>query len=216
MNPELEEALKEYDAEHKRHFLDGFGEMLYSSDPADIEDYDISRKIDDMLKSMPSRMEIDKDGDSIIVRGVPHPGSTTLIDRIIDDGEDSPRFFTGSTIASGGLSSALGVDSTVVGRVCCGDKSVGLEVDDYDGSPMNFNADDIREIQKMAQRWGVLGENRMVVDPEAFAGIPAAIINATVEAIKTAIDTADCGKSPSLEVVAMKTAILEIVEKFAR
>lgn len=215
MNPELEEALKEYDAEHKRHFLGDFGEKLYSSDPADIEDYDISgksRSIDDLLRSMPSRMEIDKDGDSLIVRGVPHPGGTVLYDDLMDD----PRFFTGSTITSGGISSALGVDSTVVGRVCCGDKSVGLEVDDYDGSPMNFNADDIREIQKMAQRWGVLEKNRMVVDPEAFAGIPAAIINATVEAIKTAIDTADCGKSPSLEVVAMKTAILEIVEKFAR
>ena len=100
----------------------------------------------------------------------------------------------------------------------CGDHSICIHFNKKDSKEeIIVNTDDLREIYAKAQSWStVIGDGGNIFDPEIFGGLPKAVINKTVKAILKAIETVDCGEKPTAEAVAMKSAILEIVEKFAK
>ena len=133
------------------------------------------------------------------------------------------RFYTktgvSDRIGSGtGLYADPSTPPAMTSYINCGDHSICIHFNEKDSKEeVIVNTDDLREIYAKAKSWStVIGEGSSIFDPEVFSGLPKAIINKTVKAILKAIDTADCGEKPTAEAVAMKSAILKIVEKFAK
>ena len=121
-------------------------------------------------------------------------------------------------LAGAGLYTEPSISPTMTSYINCGDHSICIHFNEKDSEKeIIVNTDDLREIYAKAQSWKtVIGEGSSIFDPEVFSGLPKAIINKTVKTIMKAIETVDCGEKPTAEAVAMKSAILEIVEKFAK
>lgn len=133
------------------------------------------------------------------------------------------RFYT-KTGVSDRICSSIGLDTdsstppAMTSYINCGDHNICIHFNKKDSKEeVIVNTDDLREIYAKAQSWStVIGEGSSIFDPKVFSGLPKAIINKTVKAVMKAIESADCGEKPTAEAVAMKSAILEIVEKFAK
>lgn len=199
----------------------------------DSDDYDMKTYIDRMLSSLPEARDLEVRGSTSRAEGI-----DSIIDSIdstvhrlredsvigsFDDYLGAGSLDSASIAASAGKFSSVGsgiiLDSGRIMPSCLNiskDVSVEISVEDDEGKHIHFSSEDIKAMQKMAEKWGIVKEEEPVVNQDVFARVPGAIIQRTVEAIKSAIVTADCGKSPTPEVVAMKTAILEIVEKFVK
>lgn len=218
----IEEYLPDDDADTKTA---GEGEE-------DSDDYDMKTYIDRMLASIPKARDLEVRGSTSRAEGIDSIIDSTAhtIHRLRGDsviGSFDDYLGAGSldsasiaaAASAGKFSSGIILDSGRIMPSCLNinkDVSVEISIEDSEGKHIHFSSEDIKAMQKMAEKWGIVKEEEPVVNQDVFARIPGTIIQRTVEAIKSAIDTADCGKSPTPEVVAMKTAILEIVEKFVK